>query len=118
MIAPGRKADLVLVRTDSSFLRPLNHGVNALVYAQTGADVETVLVDGRIVVAEGRVTTVDESRLRARAAEAATELRARNGAAWALAARLMPHVGVACRVAAGRPYPVDRYAGPVLSPAR
>jgi len=118
VIAPGRKADLVLVRTDSSFLCPLNHGVNALVYAQTGADVDTVLVDGRIVVSEGRITTVDESRLRARAAEAATELRARNGAAWALAARLMPHVGVACRVAAGRPYPVDRYAGPVLSPAR
>jgi 5-methylthioadenosine/S-adenosylhomocysteine deaminase len=115
VIAPGSRADLVLVRADSSFLRPLNCATNALVYAETGADVETVIIDGRLVVAEGRVTTVDESRLRARAAQAAADLRARNAEAWALAARLLPHVGVACRAAAARPCPVDRYAGPVAA---
>ena len=49
-VAPGYKADLALLRADSVFLRPLNHPLNALVYAETGADVETVLVDGRIVL--------------------------------------------------------------------
>ena len=112
-VAAGRRADLVLVRTDSSFLRPLNHAVNALVYAETGADVDTVIVDGRVVVAEGRVTTVDESALRARAEKAAADLRARNGEAWALAARMMPLVGVASRAAYAKRYPVDRYAGPI-----
>ena len=115
-IAVGRRADLVLVRADSSALRPLNHAVNALVYAQTGADVVTVIVDGRVVVADGRVTTVDESALRTRAEEVAADFRARNGDAWALGARLMPHVGVACRVAAAKPYPVDRYSGPPPAP--
>jgi hypothetical protein len=87
--------------------------VNALVYAETGADVETVLVDGRVVLEQGRVLGVDEARLRAQAQEAASRLRTVNAAAWALAARLQPHVGAACRTAAQAPYPVDRYAGPV-----
>lgn len=112
-IAPGRKADLVLLRADSTFLSPLNHAVNALVYAETGADVETVLVDGRVVLEQGRVLGVDEARLRTQAQEAASRLRTVNAAAWALAARLQPHVGAACRTAAQAPYPVDRYAGPV-----
>ena len=66
-LAPGRKADLVLLRADSVFLRPLADPVKALVYAETGASVDTVLVDGRVVVEQGRVTTVDEDAdLRAR----------------------------------------------------
>jgi guanine deaminase len=112
-IAPGRKADLVILRRDSSFLRPLNHVVNALVFAETGADVETVLVDGRVVLEHGRVLTVDEARLRARAQEAADRIRTVNAPAWALAAQLQPYVAAACRAAAATPWPLDRYAGPV-----
>jgi cytosine/adenosine deaminase-related metal-dependent hydrolase len=55
VVAPGYKADLVLVRTDSVCLRPLNHPLNTLVYAETGADVDTVLVDGRLVLEQGMV---------------------------------------------------------------
>ena len=40
-IAPGRKADVVLLRADSPFLRPLNHATRALVYAETGSYRET-----------------------------------------------------------------------------
>jgi len=115
-IAPGRKADLVLLRSDSVFLRPLNHALNALVYAETGADVDTVLVDGRTVVERGRVLTVDEERLRARAQEAADRLRRQNAAAWALAEQLTPYIAAACRAAVATPYPVNRYAAP-LTPA-
>jgi cytosine/adenosine deaminase-related metal-dependent hydrolase len=109
-IAPGRKADLVLLRADSVFLRPLNHALNALVYAETGADVETVLVDGRVVLEHGRVLTVDEGRLRARAQEAADRLRHHNAAAWALADQLRPYLAAACRAAVAVPYPINRYA--------
>jgi cytosine/adenosine deaminase-related metal-dependent hydrolase len=112
-VAPGRKADLVILRRDSAFLRPLNHAVNALVFAETGADVETVLVDGRIVLEQGRVLTVDETRLRARAQDAADRIRTANAPAWALAARLQPYVAAACRAAAATPWPLDRFAGPV-----
>jgi guanine deaminase len=116
-VAPGRKADLVLLQADSVFLRPLNHPLNALVYAETGADVETVLVDGRIVLEHGRVCTVNEADVRARAQEAAYRVRRENHAAWELAAQLTPHVAAACRAAVAAPYPVNRYAAALPEPA-
>jgi guanine deaminase len=111
-IAPGRKADLVLLRADSVFLRPLNHALNALVYAETGADVSTVLVGGRVVLDNGRVLTVDEERVRLQAQEAAERVRRQNKAAWELAKCLAPHVAQACRAAVATPFPVNRYAVP------
>ena len=109
-IAPGRKADLVLLRANSVFLQPLADPVTALVYAETGASVETVLVDGRIVLEHGRVTTLDEGRIFARAQAAAEAQRARSGEAWELARRLAPFVGAACRSAVATPWPINRYA--------
>ncbi len=113
-IAPGRKADLVLLRADSVFLRPLNNPLNALVYAETGADVETVLVGGRIVLEQGRVLTVDEARLRARAQEAVERLQFQKSAAWQLAEQLAPYLAAACRSAVAIPYPIQRYAAPAV----
>jgi guanine deaminase len=109
-IEVGRKADLVLLRADSTFVSPLNDALGSLVYAETGASVDTVLVGGRTIVQGGHVLTVDESRLRARAQEAADRARARNAAAWQLAARLAPYIATACRAAVATPYPVNRYA--------
>jgi len=109
-IAPGYKADLVLLRADSIFLQPLADPLNALVYAETGAAVETVLVDGRLVLQRGRVTAVDEDRLYARAQAAADGQRARSAEAWAVARRLAPYVANACRAAVATPLPVNRYA--------
>jgi guanine deaminase len=111
-VAPGRKADLVLLRTDSVFLRPLSDPVRALVYAETGAGVDTVLVDGRVVLERGRVTTVDEGRIYARAQEAADRQRERSAEAWALASRLAPYVAAACRGAVATPLPINRFAAP------
>jgi cytosine/adenosine deaminase-related metal-dependent hydrolase len=112
-IAPGRKADLILLQADSVFLRPMNHALNALVYAETGADVRTVLIGGRVVLDNGQVLTVDEHRVRAQAQEAAARLRNRNVEAWALAEQLAPYVGQACRAAVAQPYAVNRYAAPI-----
>jgi 5-methylthioadenosine/S-adenosylhomocysteine deaminase len=111
-IEPGRKADLVVLRADSTFLRPLNDLAGSLVYVETGADVDTVLVDGRVVVRDGNVLTVDEARLRARAQAAADRIRAQNAAGWRLAAEMAPYLSAACRAAAAAPYPVNRYAAP------
>ncbi|HXU90050.1 MAG TPA: amidohydrolase [Methylomirabilota bacterium] len=109
-IAPGHKADLVLLRGDSVFLRPLADPLNALVYAETGASVDTVLVDGRVVLERGRVTTVDEAQIYARAQAAADTQRVRSREAWELARRLTPFVATACRAAVATPWPIDRYA--------
>jgi len=109
-VAPGRKADLVLLRGDSVFLQPLADPINALVYAETGASVDTVLVDGRVVLEHGRVTTIDEARIYARAQAAADAQRARSREAWELARRLAPFVATACRAAVATPWPISRYA--------
>jgi guanine deaminase len=111
-LAPGRKADVVVLRGDSVFLQPLADPLNALVYAETGAGVETVVVDGRLVLERGRVTGLDEARIYARAQAAADRQRARSEEAWRLAQRLTPYVAAACRAAVATPLPINRYAVP------
>jgi hypothetical protein len=74
--------------------------------------VDTVLVDGRVVVEGGRVTTVDETRIYARAQEAADRQYRASAEARALAGRLAPFVATACRAAVATPLPFDRYAAP------
>jgi guanine deaminase len=86
--------------------------LGSLVYAETGAAVDTVLVGGRVVVRDGRVLGVDEARLRARAQEAAERVRGANTSGFALAAAIAPYLATACRTAAAAPYPVNRYAAP------
>jgi guanine deaminase len=113
-IEPGRLADLVLLRADSTYLSPRSDVLGSLVYVETGASVDTVLVGGRVVLRGGCVLTVDESKLRARAQDAADALRARNAPRFALAAALAPYIADACQAAAAAPYPVNRYAVPAM----
>lgn len=111
-LEPGRQADLVLLRADSTALRPMSDVLGSLVYVETGASVDTVVVGGRVVLRAGRVLGVDEARLRERAQAAADRLRAQNVAEFALAAEIAPYLSAACRAAAAAPYPVNRYAVP------
>lgn len=63
-IKPGRLADLMLIDlSDPSFV-PLNSAARQVVYTEAGRGVKTVLVDGRVVVDNGRITTIDEKELR------------------------------------------------------
>jgi guanine deaminase len=111
-IEPGRQADLVLLRANTMYLTPRSDVLGSLIYVETGASVDTVLVAGRVIVRRGRVLTVDEDNLRDRAQAAADRLRARNASGFALAGSLAPYLADACRTAAMTPYPVNRYAAP------
>jgi 5-methylthioadenosine/S-adenosylhomocysteine deaminase len=53
----------VLYDLDVPEWRPLLDPINSLVYAATGASVRTVLIDGRVVLDEGRMTTIDETEV-------------------------------------------------------
>jgi 5-methylthioadenosine/S-adenosylhomocysteine deaminase len=65
----GKRADVVLVDFFKPHLVPLRMPVHQLVYHATGADVDTVLVDGKVLI-EGRVVRcVDETDLLRRAQE-------------------------------------------------
>src|SRR5207249_3822260 len=57
-IAPGQRADLVLLDLRRASFAPRNDLVQQTVYAENGSSVDLVMVDGRIVVEGGRVLTV------------------------------------------------------------
>lgn len=58
-LLPGRRADIVLVALDAPHLQPLHDIPAALVLSVQESDVRTVLVDGRVLVDERRLTTID-----------------------------------------------------------
>ncbi len=59
-LAPGNKADLILIRTDRAHLIPRLRIASAFVHQGQASDVEDVMVDGRWVMRAGRVLTMDE----------------------------------------------------------
>jgi cytosine/adenosine deaminase-related metal-dependent hydrolase len=58
-IAAGAKADLVFWRTDTLSMTPLRDPIRNIVYYAQSSDIETVLVDGRAVMTDGRVPSID-----------------------------------------------------------
>jgi cytosine/adenosine deaminase-related metal-dependent hydrolase len=58
-LAPGAPADLVLHDLRTPFWTPLNNPLHQLVFGATGSTVDTVIVAGRILVREGRITAFD-----------------------------------------------------------
>jgi len=78
-LAPGQLADFILVDTRRPQLRPLitrprSNVIFNLVYYATGADVDTVIIDGKLVMEGRQVRTVDEDRILTRLQEHAQRL--------------------------------------------
>jgi 5-methylthioadenosine/S-adenosylhomocysteine deaminase len=65
----GSKADLVAVRLNGVHQTPSYDPAATLIFSSSGRDVILTVIDGREVYRDGRVTTVDEDRLRARMSE-------------------------------------------------
>ncbi len=78
-LEPGKRADLVVFDLDLPEWRPLLDPVNTLVYSASAASVRTVVIDGRVVLDDRRVTTVDEREVLARAERLAGPYLARAG---------------------------------------
>ena len=62
-VVPGYLADLVMLDFQGLHAAPNYHLINNIVYCCTGRDVNTVIVNGRVVVREHKLTTVDEADL-------------------------------------------------------
>ncbi|MDI3279905.1 MAG: amidohydrolase [Bacillota bacterium] len=80
-LAPGRQADLILVRADSPRLTPVHDPLAAVVYAAHGDDVELTMVAGRVLYEGGRFLTLDEERIRREVERRAARLRGLEGPA-------------------------------------
>ncbi len=74
-IRVGMRADLVLFDLADPAFVPLNNAARQLVYAECGRAVETVIVNGRLVMEQRKIRTIDESRLRDAVNEAMERFR-------------------------------------------
>lgn len=112
-IAPGWKADLVMLDLDHPNWLPLNNPVNQLVHAEDGTAVDSVMIGGRLVVQNRKPVGVDLGKMRQSAEAARERLFAANADNRALYAALEPIVGSYCPGLARMPYHVHRYGARV-----
>jgi cytosine/adenosine deaminase-related metal-dependent hydrolase len=110
-LRPGRRADLALVDLSDAAWMPFNSAVRQLVYSESGRGVRTVIADGKVVVDQGRVTTVDERALREEIEGLMPRVRGDVDRLRAGYAQVRGHIDAAQSRARAVPLPMDRYVG-------
>jgi len=110
-IEAGCQADLIMVDLDTLPFTPLNDLRRQLVYCESGGSVRLTMVAGKVVVENGRVTTVDEAALRAEARENAERFARNQGVVDQAAAELQPYYRDMYLKAAARPVGMNRWVG-------
>ena len=78
-ITPGKRADIILVRTGDINMAPVGDPYEALVMLAQPRNVDTVIVDGRILRRAGEFTALDHAQVLREAVESTAGLRARAG---------------------------------------
>lgn len=95
-IRPGLAADLVFLDLGTVNFTPLNDALYQLVFAEEGRSITKVMVGGRIVVEDGRLTTIGYPVLRDRLNARAQEIFAANAPRRAELAAIEPFVKHFC----------------------
>jgi 5-methylthioadenosine/S-adenosylhomocysteine deaminase len=82
-LEPGKKADVVLIKNDSSPVSfPILHPYGHVAFQAQRADVHTVLVNGRVVKHEGKLLGIDLGRVRAAIEDTVEHAMRTLGDAW------------------------------------
>jgi 5-methylthioadenosine/S-adenosylhomocysteine deaminase len=76
-IEPGKRADLILVRLDTVHNQPVNDIFSQIVHCVKAGDVQTVIVDGEILMRDRALVRLDEKQILADAALAHRDLMER-----------------------------------------
>jgi len=63
VLKPGMKADIIIIDLNRPHLTPLYNEYSTLVYAASGADVITSIINGRIVMENRRLLTISEGEV-------------------------------------------------------
>ena len=74
-LEPGKRADVIVVRLGRPHSAPLFDPVSHMAFALKASDVADVFVNGRAVVRDGQVLTLDRKAILAKAAEYAARIR-------------------------------------------
>lgn len=75
----GFKADVILVDYIKAHIAPVHNPLSALVYNCNGNDVNTVIVDGKVVVLEKKLLTIDENEVVQKSQQRILEIRKKLG---------------------------------------
>lgn len=75
----GKCADMILINMDAPHLTPAPDPVSTIVYAAHGTDVDTVVINGQMVMQDRKVLTLDEGSILEEARRRYPEVAARGG---------------------------------------
>jgi 5-methylthioadenosine/S-adenosylhomocysteine deaminase len=78
-LTPGKKADLIMLRTDRMNVTPLNDPATAVVTGMDTGNVDTVLIAGRVMKRHGKLLHVDWQAVKRVAAESRDYVIAKSG---------------------------------------
>lgn len=117
-IAPGMKADFVLYDLNSISFTPMNNIPIQLVYAEHGQSVRKVFVDGKLVVDEGQLLSLNEADLLAELREKIETYRPHRAAWHQWSAKMRPAMDRMYDRAMAQPFPVNCFTGssPAVKP--
>jgi 5-methylthioadenosine/S-adenosylhomocysteine deaminase len=74
-LLPGEKADIAIIGLNEPHLTPLYNEYSHLVYAVSGADVDTVFINGKVVMRDRKLVTIDEQEAMQRVRDIAVRVR-------------------------------------------
>ncbi len=70
----GKKADIIMLDFKKPHLTPFHNCPSHIVYSAFGSDVDTVIIDGNVVMKNRQITTLNETKILKNAQEAFEEL--------------------------------------------
>lgn len=71
----GKKADIIVIGLDKPHLTPLYNEYSHLAYAANGTDVDTVIINGKVVMENRRLLTLDETEIMQKVREIAVNIK-------------------------------------------
>ena len=74
VLAPGKKADIIMIDMDKPSMQPENNIVRNIVYSADNSCVKMTMIDGRILYENGEFTTIDFDETRKKCAELLPQL--------------------------------------------
>ncbi len=62
-LEPGKKADMIFIKTDKLHMCPPNDVCENIVYSSNGADVDSVMIDGKLIMQNRKMINLDEKHV-------------------------------------------------------
>ncbi len=78
-LTPGKEADLIMLRTDSPNILPVNDPIGAVVWGMDTSNVDSVFVAGKALKRDGQLLNVDLNRLQQKAYESRDYVVSKSG---------------------------------------